>query len=136
MGENNVLFALGLSLFAGLSTGLGGLFVLLFKKTNAKYLSVALGFSAGVMIFVSFVEIYPEARSHLAASMGEALGDWIVLLSFFAGILLIALIDKLVPEYENPHEVRKIEEVHEYCKNTKNDRLMRTGYDRSCHLNS
>ena len=127
MGESNVLFALGLSLFAGLSTGLGGLFVLLFKKTNAKYLSVALGFSAGVMIFVSFVEIYPEARSHLAASMGEGMGDWIVLLSFFAGILLIALIDKLVPEYENPHEVRKIEEVHEYCKNTKSDKLMRTG---------
>ena len=79
------------------------------------------------MIFVSFVEIYPEARSHLAASMGEGMGDWIVLLSFFAGILLIALIDKLVPEYENPHEVRKIEEVHEYCKNTKSDKLMRTG---------
>ena len=47
MGESNVLFALGLSLFAGLSTGLGGLFVLLFKKTNAKYLSVALGFRQG-----------------------------------------------------------------------------------------
>ena len=74
MGDNSVLFALGLSLFAGLSTGLGGLFVLLFRRTNPKYLSVALGFSAGVMIYVSFVEIYPEARSHLVAGMGEGVG--------------------------------------------------------------
>ncbi|HOQ75316.1 MAG TPA: zinc transporter ZupT [Thermoclostridium sp.] len=126
MGENNVLFALGLSLFAGLSTGLGGLFVLLFRRTNPKYLSVALGFSAGVMIFVSFIEIYPEARSRLIAGMGGNMGDWIVLLSFFLGIGLIALIDKLVPEFQNPHEARKIEDVHQYDRDPKKEKLLRT----------
>lgn len=127
MGDNNVLFALGLSLFAGLSTGIGGLFVLLFRKTNAKYLSVALGFSAGVMIFVSFIEIYPEARTRLIKGMGESMGDWMVLLAFFAGILLIALIDKLVPEFQNPHEARKIEEAEQCSRSPRTDRLMKTG---------
>jgi len=126
MGENNVLFALGLALFAGLCTGLGGLFVLLFRRTNPKYLSVALGFSAGVMIFVSFVEIYPEARSHLDASLGGRLGEWIVLLSFFLGIGLIALIDKMVPEFQNPHSARKIEDVRQYDKDTRKEKLLRT----------
>ena len=42
----DVLAAIGLSLFAGLSTGIGGLFLLVFKKINTKILSVALGFSA------------------------------------------------------------------------------------------
>lgn len=126
MGDNSVLFALGLSLFAGLSTGLGGLFVLLFRRTNPKYLSFALGFSAGVMIYVSFVEIYPEARSHLVAGMGEGVGDWVVLLSFFLGIGLIALIDKLVPEFQNPHEARKIEDVQQYEMDVKKEKLMRT----------
>jgi ZIP Zinc transporter. len=127
MGGSNVLFALGMSLFAGLSTGLGGLFVLLFRRTNPKYLSVALGFSAGVMIFVSFVEIYPEARTHLAAGLGADIGEWMVLLSFFAGILLIAVIDKLVPEVENPHEAHKIEEAHEPVRIDRDNRLMKTG---------
>lgn len=127
MVENDLLFALGLSLFAGLSTGLGGLFVLLFRKTNPKYLSVALGFSAGVMVFVSFVEIYEEAKTHLIKGMGENTGNWMVFLAFFAGILLIALIDKLVPEFENPHEARKIEETNQSHEQLKTERLKKTG---------
>jgi zinc transporter, ZIP family len=111
MQYNNLVFALILSLFAGLSTGFGGLLVLLFRKTNVKFLSIALGFSAGVMIFISFVEIYPQAREHFIKSMGVKEGEWLALLAFFLGILLIALIDKLVPEPENPHEVHKIEEL-------------------------
>ena len=59
----NVVAAIGLSIFAGLATGIGGLILLLFKKVNIKLLSVALGFSAGVMIYVSFVEILPEAKT-------------------------------------------------------------------------
>ena len=57
MNFSNILFAFSLTLFAGLATGIGSLLSLLTQKTNTKFLSVALGFSAGVMIYVSFVEI-------------------------------------------------------------------------------
>jgi ZIP family zinc transporter len=127
MDQNNILFALGLSLFAGLSTGLGGLFVLLFRRTNTKFLSVALGFSAGVMIYVSFIEIFPEARKYLMESLGEKTGEWVVFAAFFAGILLIALIDKFVPEIDNPHEVRKIEDVESCRTSPQYQKLMKTG---------
>ena len=107
---NNWTIALILSLAAGLSTGVGGLLVLLFKTTNKKFLSVALGFSAGIMIYISFVEILPDARIHLNTISAEA-GGWLSLLAFFLGIFLIAIIDKLIPSYENPHEMHTVEEA-------------------------
>ena len=55
--DGNVLFALSLTIFAGLSTGIGSLIGLLSKEFNKKVLTVSLGFSAGVMIYVSMVEI-------------------------------------------------------------------------------
>ncbi len=113
--ENNWILALLLSLFAGLSTGIGGLLVLVLKTTNKKFLSVSLGFSAGIMIFISFVEILPDAKSHLVEGMGAKPGGWLTLVAFFAGILLIAGIDKLIPSYENPHEMHRIEEADQ-CK--------------------
>lgn len=57
---NNVLLAFTLTLFAGLSTGIGSAIAFLTKKTNKKFLSLSLGFSAGVMIYVSFVELIPS----------------------------------------------------------------------------
>lgn len=128
MENQHILAALGLTLFAGLSTGLGGLAALLMKKTNTKILSVILGFSAGVMIYVSFVEILFEARNKLSHGLGEQLGLWVTAASFFGGIFLIALIDKLIPSYENPHEMHKVEEL-DSCDvpKHKTKKLMRTG---------
>ena len=62
MNEENVLFAFALTTFAGLSTGIGAAFTFFTKKTNKAFLSGSLGFSAGVMIYVSFVEILSKAR--------------------------------------------------------------------------
>jgi len=128
LNNYNIWFAIGLTVFAGLSTGIGGLIVLLFKKTNAKILSIALGFSAGVMIYVSFVEIFSESRKLLTSSMGEITGSWINILAFFGGILLIAIIDKLIPSYENPHEAHRIEEMDDDCKLNGSKKLLRTGF--------
>ncbi len=125
MSYTNIFLAFILTLIAGLSTGIGGLFVLIFRKTNPKLISVALGFSAGVMIYVSFVEILAEARLYLTSSLGETQGQWVTIFAFFFGIMLIALIDKFVPEPENPHESRKIEEAN-FCVNGSNG-LMKTG---------
>lgn len=104
-------FAFGLTLFAGLSTGIGSAIALLSKRTNTRFLTVALGFSAGVMIYVSFVEILQKSRQLLIEAYGSGTGDWYAIGGFFAGIALIALIDKLIPD--NPHEVRRVEEMDE-----------------------
>ncbi len=110
MGEN-VLIAFGLTLMSGLATGIGGAIAFFTKRTNAKFLSIALGFSAGVMVYVSFVEIFGKAREALVSELGPRTGSWVTIISFFAGMFIIALIDKLVPDYENPHEARKVEEI-------------------------
>ncbi|NLE27727.1 MAG: ZIP family metal transporter [Clostridiaceae bacterium] len=63
MELSNVLLAFSLTLFAGLATGIGSAFALLTRKTSTKFLSVALGFSAGIMLYVSFVDLLAEASS-------------------------------------------------------------------------
>jgi len=89
-----VCYALG----AGMATGMGGLLVLLFKKTDTRVLSAMLGFSAGVMVYVSFIELFPEAEAILRSTHGEQRGRILTVLSFFFGIVLTALIDELIPE--------------------------------------
>ncbi len=111
MEINTVLFAFGLTLFAGLSTGVGSALAFFTRTTNTRFLSLALGFSAGVMLYVSFVEIFFKAKDELTTSLGEVTGTWATVLSFFGGIALIAIIDRLVPNYENPHELHSIEEM-------------------------
>ncbi|MHC4131845.1 MAG: zinc transporter ZupT [Planctomycetota bacterium] len=111
MELQNVLFAFGLTLFAGLSTGIGSALAFFTKRTNTKVLCGALGFSAGVMIYVSFVEIFNKARDSLVGELGKAGGHWVTVGAFFGGIVFIALIDKLVPSFENPHEVHRVEEM-------------------------
>ena len=106
-----VMFAFGLTLFAGLSTGIGSALAFYTKQTNKKFLSLALGFSAGVMVYVSFIEIFPKARDSITEVIGETGGLWLTTLAFFGGIAVIALIDKLVPSYENPHEVHDLSEI-------------------------
>jgi len=103
--SSTFLLALLLTIFAGLATGLGGVIVLFSKRENRRPLAVSLGFSAGVMIYVAFVEILAKARTALSMQFGEVRGYWVTVTAFFAGIVLIALIDRLVPKKANPHEM-------------------------------
>jgi hypothetical protein len=119
--------AVGISLFAGLSTSIGGLIVLLLKKINGKILSVALGFSAGVMIYVSFLEILPEAKSHLIKGLGSRPGEWVAYFSFLLGIFLIGIIDKFVPENENPHEPHNMDQLDSCEFRNESAKLIKTG---------
>lgn len=104
-GMNNVLEAFLLTLIAGLSTAVGGAFVFFSKKMDTRLLSVSLGLSAGVMIYVSLVELFSEAKDLLSNVHGEKTGMLYTMIAFFCGILLIAIIDKLIPCEENPHEL-------------------------------
>ena len=117
MDTNTVLFAFGLTLFAGLATGIGSALAFFARTTNTKFLSVALGFSAGVMLYVSFVEIFFKAKDALIESYGLTTGTWATVGAFFGGIALIGLIDKFVPNYENPHEMHSIEEMDQGLEN-------------------
>ena len=114
---NTVLLAFGLTLFAGLATGIGSALAFFARTTNTRFLSLSLGFSAGVMLYVSFVEIFFKAKTELIGSLGEVTGTWVTVGSFFAGIALIGIIDKLVPNYENPHELHSIEEMDKGLQN-------------------
>ncbi len=109
--EGNVLVAFGLTLFAGLSTGLGALVVFFQKKPSLKLLSVGLGFSSGVMVFISLAELLPDAEEQISGVLGEHLGGWIATGCFFGGILISAIIDKFVPEVENPHEAVALKDI-------------------------
>lgn len=111
METEKILLAFSLTMIAGLSTGLGSVLAFFSKRTNTRFLSGALGLSAGVMVYISFMEMMPEAIRLLTQTYDEKSGTLYMLLAFFAGILLIALIDFLIPEDENPHEMHTVEEV-------------------------
>lgn len=128
--DSNVLFALGLTLFAGLATGIGSLIAFFTSRTNTKFLSIALGFSAGVMIYVSLIEIFVKAKYSLTSAVGETQGYWYTLIGFFGGMLVIALIDRLIPKSNNPHEVRSVEDVNAVpnkLRADEADKLMKMG---------
>ena len=101
---NGIVTALILTLIAGSATGLGGALVLFKKKLSSNFLAGALGLSAGVMIFISLAEMFPQAQAEIMANGSIAHGKAYVLIAFFVGMGIITLIDFLIPEYENPHE--------------------------------
>jgi len=111
LDSSTVLFAFMLTLFAGLATGIGSALAFFTKSTNKRFLSVSLGFSAGVMIYVSMVEIFQKAKTALSLVHGDKLGATYTVIAFFTGMAIIAIIDKLIPSAENPHEIRKVEDV-------------------------
>ena len=123
--QGNVWLAFGLTALAGLSTGIGSAIAFFAKKTNTKFLAVSLGFSAGVMIYVSMVEIFFKAQESLQAAIGERQGAIATVVAFFTGMLLIGIIDKLIPKRNNPHEVKRVEE--ELTTERHRSELMRTG---------
>lgn len=123
--EQNILIPFLLTLFAGLATGIGSLIALVAKHTNKRFLSFSLGLSAGVMIYVSFVELLSQSQETLIDVLGTKSGMLATVAFFFFGMLLIGIIDRLVPSVENPHEVRSIESMEE--KPSKKSQLMRMG---------
>jgi len=88
-----------------MATAIGSIIAFTAKRTNYRVLSVATGFSAGVMLYVSFVEIFFKGVESLVERFGEVGAHWVNAGSFFGGMLLIGLIDNLIPAAENPHEI-------------------------------
>lgn len=122
--DTNLLIPLLLTLGAGLATGIGSAIAFFARRTNKRLLSFSLGLSGGVMVYASFVELFHEANVALTGAWGPRAGAAVTVLSFFAGILFIGIIDRLVPSVENPHEAHRIEEMEQQPRNPK---LMRMG---------
>ena len=97
---SDVLLALALTTLAGLATGIGGLLAFVVKRPRRFFLPFALGFSAGVMIYISFVELLPDAI--------EKVGDFWAIFAFFVGIVFIAIIDFMIPQRGNPHHIQNV----------------------------
>lgn len=127
MESFHVLLAFFLTFFAGLSTGIGSLIAFIKDSANPKFLSSTLGFSAGVMIYVSFVEIFAKAKESLIQELGPEKGTWTTILAFFVGMALIAIIDKIVPSYENPHEAHRIDSISDSNVPANYQKLYRMG---------
>ena len=125
--SQDVINAFALTLMAGLATGIGSVLAFFTSRTNTKFLSLALGFSAGVMIYVSMVEIFFKAKTALVGTMGEIAGNWLTVAGFFGGMLLIALIDKFIPKAGNPHEVKKVEDMDPSSDESKDQALLKMG---------
>ncbi len=123
MDQNNLIYALALTLFAGLATGVGSLIAFFAHRTNKSLLAFSLGLSAGVMIYVSFVEIFAHAQGSLVELFGEQRGVLYAVVALFSGIGIIALIDLVIPSQENPHEVRCVEQMSQKQSGKKLQRM-------------
>lgn len=112
MDSSRLLFAFGITLFAGLATGIGGLIAFFAKRTKTTFLAFSLGFSAGVMVFISFTEMLTTAGDIMQQNYTHNVADWLTFVSFVAGIGLSAAIDKILPSEGNPHELKRVEQMH------------------------
>jgi len=124
--------ALLLTIFAGLSTGIGATLAFFSRTNNYTFLSIGLGFSAGVMVYISFVEIMVKAQQSFSLLYGNLIGEGLTIVAFFGGFILTSIIDQIIPKDVNPHELKPQKEFNELQKNTEDlslnkQALKRTG---------
>lgn len=122
-----MLFALLLTLLAGLSTLVGGLLALHKSFIKRSVLAGALGFAAGAMLLVSFVEMLPAAQQAITPQYGKY-AVAIVMAAFFIGIILIGIIDRFLPKSVNPSKREGLEnQPNDGLTARESKRLMRDG---------
>lgn len=115
-----------LTLIAGLSTGIGASIAFFANSKNTAFLSFALGFSAGVMLFISFTELYIGSKVGYAKLYGEIVGERYATALFFVGCVAALLIDKAIPDKINPHELKNDKQIQKALL-TKSFTLKKTG---------
>jgi len=108
-----IIRAFIMTFIAGMATGIGGLVAFFAKHTKTSFLSFSLGFSAGVMIYISFTELLPDSRLIFASKYNDTASAWFSVIFLTAGFLLTAVIDMLIPSVDNPHEARDVEQIVE-----------------------
>lgn len=124
--DNAVLLAFLVTLGAGLATGIGSTIAFFAKTTNKSFFAVSMGFSAGVMIYLSFAEILPKATGYIGSEVDPVEASALAAGSLIAGMVLMAIIDAFVPSGANPHENTSVE-LLESPEHREQKRLMQIG---------
>lgn len=132
-GLDNAWIGLGLAIAGGLSTAIGAGMVFserYIKLASQKVLAGGLGMSAGVMIYVSFVEIFHESVEHYGKmeGMSEKSAEFFAGLTFFVGMLLMMALDKIVnmidPDHDTPHLAEQGEKQERELQNPASDTVV------------
>lgn len=118
MLDNQSLIALILSVLAGLSTVIGAFIVFFSKSENKKLITFSLAFSAGVMITISFTDLFPTAEATLSKYHGKPTGVFFALLFLIIGAIMAMLINHFIPEQDK----------HIVNNNSSDARLYRVGF--------
>ena len=122
-----MLLALLISLLAGLATTIGGVLVIQRKSLGREFLAVALAFAAGAMVLISFMQVLPLGITWMTQTYPRATAEALVFLAFFAGIVLVLVIDRLLPSSLNPSEIEGREGAMQSDDEARNTRLLRSG---------
>jgi ZIP family zinc transporter len=131
--DSALLLAFAVTLGAGLATGIGSTIAFFAKTTNKGFFAISMGFSAGVMIYLSFVEILPKSTGYLSEYFSEVQAAAFAAAALVAGLILMAVIDALVPSGANPHENTQVELLGQDAPNSsevtekQNQALLRMG---------
>lgn len=126
--ESAVLLAFVVTLGAGLATGIGSAIAFFTHHTNKAFFAVSMGFSAGVMIYLSFAEILPKATNYISSQVDGITSTAIAAGALVAGMILMAIIDALVPSGNNPHENTEVELLDQAAKEqVESKKLLRMG---------
>ncbi len=108
---NNITQSFTLTLLVGLTMGLGSLLSFFVAEKYKSFFSMSLSFSAGIMIYVSFMEILPEGLHLIEEYMGEGY-VWVALIWFFFGMFLTAVIEKFVHTFAGRFHSHKDNNKH------------------------
>jgi len=127
--DSALLLAFAVTLGAGLATGIGSTIAFFAKTTNKGFFALSMGFSAGVMIYLSFVEILPKATGYISEYFPEVQAAALAAAALVGGLVLMALIDAVVPSGANPHENTQVELMNEPAAHdeAQNKALLRMG---------
>lgn len=125
MDISNVLMSFGLTLAVGLSMGIGSLISFFVRETNKKFLAISLSFSAGIMVYISFMAILPEGIKLIEEGLGHEEGHKWALLAFFSGMIFVAIIEKLVHRLGGGHHEHE-HSVHHHV-DTEGEHLSKLG---------
>ncbi len=123
--SNNFGIAFSLTMLAGLTTAIGGVIAFVTKKDNLKALSLGLGFSAGVMIFISLVDIIPGAENLLKQNFPDTF-KWLVFGGFLIGLILSIIIDYFLPDHVDTDELLHPDDPEAYSHS--HYKLKRAGF--------
>ncbi len=120
--EENVQIAFILTILAGLSTGIGSCIAFVIREKSVRMLAFSMGLAAGVMLYLSFMEMLPHAIFSIAHNIEhEHYATWFAIIAFFTGMLIVGAIDRLTPSSHNAHELT------ETLDNQDDRKLMRVG---------